>query len=69
MVLLMLLAISHGLFAWEISRLGARSVSSSGTIFLSGRIRKRPEKSMKSDTFHGFGVHRHPAESVEIDGI
>ena len=39
-----------------------------GTIFLSGCIRKCPEKSMKSDAFQGFGVHRHPAEFVEIDG-
>jgi hypothetical protein len=40
-----------------------------GTIFLSGRIRKRPEKSKKSKVFHGFGVHRHSAEIVAIDGI
>jgi len=39
-----------------------------GTIFLSGCIRKRPEKSMKLDTFRGFDVRRHPAEFVEIDG-
>ena len=39
-----------------------------GTIFPSGCVRKPPEKSMKSDTFHGFGVRRHPAEFVEIDG-
>jgi hypothetical protein len=43
--------------------------SSSGTIFLSGRIRKRPEKSKKSKAFYGSGVRRHPAEIVAIDGI
>jgi len=39
-----------------------------GTIFLSGRIRKRPEKSKKSKVSSQFGVHRHPAEFVEIGG-
>lgn len=39
-----------------------------GTIFLSGRIHKRPEKSKKSKVASQFGVHRHPAEFVEIGG-
>ena len=40
-----------------------------GTIFLSGRFRKCPEKSKKTGTYGQFGVHRHPAEFVEIGGI